>query len=271
MKNSKLRRVLLLLACAVMLVSLSVGATLAYLSSTDTVVNTFTVGQVNITLDEADVWESKTDEGYPAGTQLGTAKGENYDRVQQNNYKVYPGMTYDKDPTVHVIKDSEDCYVAVHIKVNNFDALYKEIGYTTATGGKYLGFENIVTGGVLAAENGVTSGGELAAGKLACWYGRDRNNNDMFYTLYQIAGTGDFYVVYPTPIVTLDAAENTDLVLFTDITVPKEWGNDEIKALDNLNMNIEAYAVQAEGFPTWQLAFQAAFPEAFEWSALAGS
>ena len=55
MKNSKLRRVLLLLACAVMLVSLSVGATLAYLTGKDEVVNTFTVGNVQIKLDEAKV------------------------------------------------------------------------------------------------------------------------------------------------------------------------------------------------------------------------
>ena len=58
MKNSKFRRILLLLACAVLLVSLSVGATLAYLTSTtETVTNTFTVGNVAITLDELDVDE----------------------------------------------------------------------------------------------------------------------------------------------------------------------------------------------------------------------
>ena len=52
MKNSKLRRILLTLACAVLLVSLSVGATLAYLTSvTAEVQNTFTVGKVQITLD----------------------------------------------------------------------------------------------------------------------------------------------------------------------------------------------------------------------------
>ena len=44
---------------AVLLVSLSVGATLAYLTSTtQTVKNTFTVGKVNITLDEVKVNEN---------------------------------------------------------------------------------------------------------------------------------------------------------------------------------------------------------------------
>ena len=55
MKKSMLRKVLLLACSAVLLVCLSVGATLAYLTSNDTVVNTFTVGKVAITLDETDV------------------------------------------------------------------------------------------------------------------------------------------------------------------------------------------------------------------------
>ena len=51
----KTRKILLMAACAVLLVCISVGATVAYLTSTDTVTNTFTVGQVAITLDEAKV------------------------------------------------------------------------------------------------------------------------------------------------------------------------------------------------------------------------
>lgn len=110
MKNSKLRRVLLLLACAVLLVSLSVGATLAYLTSTTGVVeNTFTVGKVKIELDEADVDQY----GEP---QAGAA------RVQKNEYKLVPAHTYVKDPTVYVLADSEPCYVYVEV-INNIKAI----------------------------------------------------------------------------------------------------------------------------------------------------
>ena len=49
MKKSK---VLLTLLCAVALVATSVFGTLAYLTSQDAVVNTFTIGSVVITLDE---------------------------------------------------------------------------------------------------------------------------------------------------------------------------------------------------------------------------
>ena len=51
--NSKLRRILLTVCSAALLVCVTVGATVAYLTSTETVTNTFTVGKVDITLDEA--------------------------------------------------------------------------------------------------------------------------------------------------------------------------------------------------------------------------
>ena len=44
---------LLTLCCALLLVAAGVFGTLAYLTGTDTVNNTFTVGNVKITLDEA--------------------------------------------------------------------------------------------------------------------------------------------------------------------------------------------------------------------------
>lgn len=89
MKNSKLRRVLLLLACAVMLVSLSVGATLAYLqSTTQTVKNTFTVGFVNIGLSEGKVYVEGDD---VAEELLGTHTDGGKTRVGQNNYDLFPG------------------------------------------------------------------------------------------------------------------------------------------------------------------------------------
>lgn len=98
----KKTKVVLALACAVLLVGASVMGTLAYLTSTtDEVKNTFTVGDaVTITLDEA-----KTDENGKADTTAA--------RVKANTYKLMPGHTYTKDPTVHV--SGEECYVFVTV------------------------------------------------------------------------------------------------------------------------------------------------------------
>ena len=99
MKNAK--KILALLMCAVLLVGASIAGTVAYLTSQDTVTNTFTVGKVEITLDEA-----KVDEDGQATTDP---------RVKENEYHLLPGLSYDKDPIIHVAADSEDCYLFVRI------------------------------------------------------------------------------------------------------------------------------------------------------------
>ena len=112
----KKTKALMLVLCAVLLVTASVLGTMAYLTSTDKVVNTFTVGKVAITLDEA-----KVD---PDGKPVADAA-----RVKENAYHLLPGHTYTKDPTVHVQANSEDSFIFV--KVENGIANY-EAGTTIA-------------------------------------------------------------------------------------------------------------------------------------------
>lgn len=98
----KTKKVLILGLCAVLLVAASVLGTMAYLTDTKSVTNTFTVGNVAITLDEANV------------NPDGTKKDES--RVATNTYKLMPGHEYLKDPTVHVTAGSEDCFLFVKVK-----------------------------------------------------------------------------------------------------------------------------------------------------------
>lgn len=117
MKKSK---AILMALCAVLLVAASVMGTLAYLTSTDTVTNTFTVGKVEIKLDEA-----KVDGNGKALT------GESAERVAGNEYHLLPGHTYDKDPMVTVQKGSESCYVKMTVtftKANELDAIFAPNG-----------------------------------------------------------------------------------------------------------------------------------------------
>ena len=102
MKNNKIIKTLALAACAILLVVGSVAGTFAYLTSTtDPVTNTFTAGKVSITLDETDV------------NVYGTKDSNN--RVTENAYKLIPGHTYVKDPTIHVKAGSEECYLFVKV------------------------------------------------------------------------------------------------------------------------------------------------------------
>lgn len=119
----KTRKILLMAACAVLLVCISVGATVAYLTDTKSVTNTFTVGSVAITLDEA-----KTD--------INGVADNTVPRVVANKYKLMPGHEYVKDPTVHVTAGSEDCYIFVKVEngISEFEATTVEGGYTNIAG-----------------------------------------------------------------------------------------------------------------------------------------
>ena len=102
----KKTKALLLALCAVALVVTTVFSTMAYLTSNDSVTNTFTVGKVAITLDEADVTNNTSS------------------RVKENAYHLLPGSTYTKDPTVHVAANSEDSWIFVQVtnEITNIEA-----------------------------------------------------------------------------------------------------------------------------------------------------
>lgn len=103
-------KALLLTLCAVLLVAASVLGTMAYLTDNKTVTNTFTVGQVKIKLDEAQV----TPDGKPVADAA---------RVAENSYKLIPGHTYTKDPMVTVLKGSEASYVKMTVTFSKADEL----------------------------------------------------------------------------------------------------------------------------------------------------
>ena len=103
-----------LMMAAVLLVTATIFGTMAYLTSTDEVTNTFTVGSVAIQLDEA---KANTD-----GTLV-----EGADRVDANSYKLLPGHTYAKDPMVTVLKGSENSYIRMTVTVSKaaeLDAIF---------------------------------------------------------------------------------------------------------------------------------------------------
>lgn len=113
-------KALLLTLCAVVLVVATVFGTMAYLTSTDKVENTFTVGSVNIKLDEA---KANTDGSLVEGA----------DRVKANNYKLLPGHTYNKDPMVTVLSGSESSYIKMTVtfsKAKELDAIFDPNGAT---------------------------------------------------------------------------------------------------------------------------------------------
>lgn len=205
-------KALLLSLCAVLLVAASVLGTLAYLTDTETVKNTFTVGKVGLSLDEADV---KPDGSYET----------NHDsRVQANEYHLLPGHTYYKDPTVTVDAKSEDAYVRMVVKVENIDQLKLAL-----TDSKYYGAD-----GVFLLQNLVT--------------GWDANTWLFKGYTEKTDGTEGYYEFRYKEVV--KKSENATKLddLFETITVPGEIDNTHLAYLDNVNIVVTAHAIQADGF-----------------------
>ncbi len=209
MKKSK---ILILSVC---LASILIGATLgtfAYLTSQDTVVNTFTVGDVEITLDETKV----TADGKPV---------ENAERVKENNYHLVPGMTYTKDPTLTVVKGSEEAYVRMLVKVN----CLKELDEIFAPSGAELtSIFNGFDGSKWVYETEV----------------RNETENTVTYEFRYINK--------------VTALENADIVLeplFNSITVPAFFDRDDMKAISDLEIVAVGHAIQAGGFENAQTAW----------------
>lgn len=114
------KKILVACLCVALAVLTIAGTTLAYLTSKDEVVNTFTVGNVQIKLDEA---KANAD-----GSLV-----PNADRVKANSYKLIPGHTYNKDPMVTVLSGSESSYIKMTVtfsKAAELDAIFAPDGAT---------------------------------------------------------------------------------------------------------------------------------------------
>ncbi len=200
------RKVLTLALCAILLVSATIMGTMAYLTSTDEVKNTFTVGNVQIKLDEA-----KVENGVAVTPEV---------RVKENSYKLLPGHSYDKDPTVTVLKGSEESYVRMLVTINmksELDAI-----------------------GMNMAEVFV---GEDTTKWIPVGNGTEGTDNTMVYEFryYQTVTALDDEVKLPA--------------LFTDIVVPGTINNKQLETLNGLEIKVVAQAIQADGFATAEAAW----------------
>lgn len=200
MKRSKS---LVLALCAILLVVGTILGTVAYLQDTASVVNTFTVGNVHLKLDEAVVDEK----GEPTGGRTETG----------NAYHLIPGETYTKDPTVTVLKGSEESYVRMMLTLNcasELDAIFAPNGAVLTE--IFKGYDATKWEYV-----DVTRG----------------NDNTITYEFRY------FETVKPE--------QNDDLVLdalFDTVTVPNTMTGEQLATIADLKITVEAHAIQAIGF-----------------------
>ena len=246
MKAKTKTKALLMSLCAVLLVAASVLGTMAYLTDSKDVKNTFTVGNVSIKLDEAKVDEK--------GNLVKNQDDTLADRVTQNEYKLLPGHTYTKDPTVTVLKPSVESYVRMKVTFNKAsqviamctDPEFAEDGPTGVENAfplirmvKFVEANAAKWDGIIP-DNMVDTEDMLADAK----YFDAKNDTLTYYFYYNEA------VAAPTENVVLPT-------LFDKITLPEWVTGDQLKALQGFEINVVAEAIQADGFENADAAWAA--------------
>lgn len=246
------KRSLIMALSLVLAMTLSVFGTVAYLTSTASATNTFTVGDVQIELDETDV----TPEGDPTYDLDGDGtpdvsvdedgnitvlpdssvpeddipeKGEIDDdgnliidgedpippvRDTENEYNLVPGEEYLKDPTVTVKDGSEESYVRMVVTITNAAAVKAALG---CEAGDVLG---LVT--------------------------PDLNTAD--WPLFGIVEdtTADTITYEFRYKETVDGKDGEEVLpaLFETFQVPATVNNEGLKAFANMKMQVEGHAIQ---------------------------
>ena len=221
----------------IVLLLLSVGGTLAYLTSSKTQQTTFTAGKVSISLDEAVLKQDGSGKIYVDGDKRTSAR---------QSYHLYPAMSVTKDPTIRVSSDSECAYVAAAITVKG--NVYSLLGNGNS---EHIDFTRLLSGGVL----------DETLTKNENWNGLSVLENDNF-VLYQKAdkknNTWTLYIFMKH----IREPEST-IVLFDTLSISSSYDNDEMALIDNMTIEVAAYATQTYGFNSCYHAMTSAFDSAF--------
>lgn len=161
-----------LLLALVLVIGIAAGGTVAWLvAQTDSVVNTFTYGDINIVLGE----------------------------TTGSTYKIIPGVDIEKDPKVTVKANSEACYLFVKVEKTG-DFVEGKVNYAIADGWTELTPESGVYYREVAAttadtdfyvlkDNKVTVSAELTKGEIQNLSGADKTPK-LTFTAYAVQKDG---------------------------------------------------------------------------------
>lgn len=180
------KKTLISIIAVALVICVSIGGVLAYLTSrTNTITNTFTVGNVGLTLTET--WNTDSN---------GDGTNDSW------SAKVIPGKEYTKDPVVTVDADSEDCWLFVKFDENNNPATYFDYtstltganGWTQGDGTNIpknvwyrsvLASDTTKTWHLLEGDKITVSGDRVSAANM-----NDAANAELAYTAYAVQKEG---------------------------------------------------------------------------------
>lgn len=207
-----MKKKLIAIISVVAVLVLAVGGIMAYLTDTAEVTNTFTVGDVQIKLDEVVVDED------------GKALTNGSRTEQGNEYHLIPGLEYDKDPTVTVKAGSEESYVRMLVTVDclkELDEIFNPYP-GSAVVDIFQGYDSSVWECVKETRN--------AEGTAITYEFRYKKG-----TVSGFDGNGD-------------KAELELPALFTSFKIPGFITGEQLKTIEDMKIVVVGHAIQAAGF-----------------------
>lgn len=216
-KKKKITTVVLLLAFLAIAVT---GGTLAYFTDTESYTHTYTTGNVEITLTDADT---------------------NVDK------RLYPTMKLTKNPTIKNV-GTENAYLAAKITVTSERGrdLHQILGVSDAYDN--IDISKIVKGG-LAGE---------AVTQNFSYHGLPMVYNNDKYAVYQVPDkANNTYVFYF--FIEGGKTPNAVVTLFDYLEIPAKWDNAQMDQLKGLTITVDAFGVQEYGFTSCFDAMTTAF------------
>lgn len=203
---NKTKKFAIIILSTVMVTTVLIGGSLAYFTDVDEVENVLTLGHVDISLEEPIFRE----------TTNGTYKIEN----------ILPTQVIEKDPTVSISGDSEDCYLRVRMEITGFDTVK---GNRTIADYKNE-IESLLEVKIL---DGATTKLVSLQDAESGWI---KSGDYYYYQKGKLGMDGKLGV----------CGANDVIPVFSQFKIPRSWGNDV--GDQQFEIKIYAEAVQADYF-----------------------
>lgn len=231
----KKQRITLAALAVVLVLTIVIGASLAYLTDQGSVKNTFSVGDLNITIDEEN-WDDGDDDTPGDGDDL------------------TPGDSKVKDPLIKSIEGDAYMRVVMTIKdkvtgdvitdTTRLGLILQTLYYDTDFNPEDLTAGNLVEGTKYSLQNIADL---KAAGKIY------NPVNTVDFTINNTKSTaGKYYYNYNTIF------EEEDQVYFmTNVIIPTDWNQTQLAKLGKYTVEFKAEAIQSKNFANATAAFTA--------------
>lgn len=205
-----------------LLAALTIGGTLAYMTDSETDTNTFTVGSLDITLEE-----------------------KNWD--EEDGKEVVPGDSFVKDPVVEAVEN--DSYVRLFVTLKD-TATGKVITDSSRISliRQTLRYDSTYNAQTAQPGTGIKSGSSYSLADLSAF----PEINPAFTADSAHSSAGVYCYTLNSVL-----KEGQKAVLFTNAVVPTDWSQVQLDVLGGFTVEVTAQAIQAKNFSSAAEAFAA--------------